>query len=909
MVATRRGTRATSSATEANYEATETPVSTRTRRRTGILTTPSQSEHPSDSQQDEAEEQSTALAEPETSAKLETRGAKCHLTDNRPESTHEADVSESESCCSVASDIQLVSRSRRRATVRVKASSVEEMEVSKTESSSLSLTKTPRRSTRVQKKPAPVLGSSTSQEDEHSEAESCSSVASLSTRVTRSRRKPAVALEGATHSEADSCSSVVSGPQGSTVRRSTRCRVKVTESIPINLEQSETGEAADPLKSRRTRGCSGKAKSAEEGQAYESEGCQSGPSLSPRRTTRTTSQVADSDSESVLTSLDSPCSTQGKGTPCSSRTGSASSNCAVRFSRSKSVRVTVNVLKMPVLVSKSVKKDSVENEPENDQAETTQDIPGLSVSSTKSDMEDVEEMEEDVNNKTVFAADQECFVVEDNNGDLTLRLDDEDEAEVRIKPESSKDISSKTENDVEIADEAMDTHEASSVQEVQAVEEESSSISVTHQKSVKSVDHKPQSNLAVEPDTEVRQSSEPPVHEENLNVLSEPEKKMEATKKLRDAATDEGTITIDQGSSEEEVIEDTTNKEVPSSLKASKESIEKTKPVTGFVSLLDSSADEESDDDDGLSVDGGNDKAGDLESEEDVCRSEDQPGPSAAPDSLTGNRLFVIDARPGCQPSEKYYIDTKQKESHDYDKESKVVADEEDFVDEEGDDDNEEDEDEDSKILFTSRKLAMNELSSSIDPGLKIKSFGGLYINFDGSKNKSVSDNLKKLKEQKKQDELLKKSVIVADFEKKDSVPPYKESKHAAKLKRREEKAKTTGDGWFNMRAPEVTGELANDLKALQMRSAMDPKRFYKKNDRDGFPKYFQVGTVVDNPIDFYHSRIPKKERKRTIVEELLADAEFRSFNKRKYREIMAEKAAAAAGKMNKKKHKFHKKK
>lgn len=38
----------------------------------------------------------------------------------------------------------------------------------------------------------------------------------------------------------------------------------------------------------------------------------------------------------------------------------------------------------------------------------------------------------------------------------------------------------------------------------------------------------------------------------------------------------------------------------------------------------------------------------------------------------------------------------------------------------------------------------------------------------------------------------------------------------------------------------------------------------------------FQVGTVVDNPVDFYSSRIPKKQRKRTIVEELLADAEFR---------------------------------
>lgn len=43
------------------------------------------------------------------------------------------------------------------------------------------------------------------------------------------------------------------------------------------------------------------------------------------------------------------------------------------------------------------------------------------------------------------------------------------------------------------------------------------------------------------------------------------------------------------------------------------------------------------------------------------------------------------------------------------------------------------------------------------------------------------------------------------------------------------------------MKAPELTEELRNDLKALKMRSAMDPKRFYKKNDREGFPKYFQV--------------------------------------------------------------------
>ena len=105
------------------------------------------------------------------------------------------------------------------------------------------------------------------------------------------------------------------------------------------------------------------------------------------------------------------------------------------------------------------------------------------------------------------------------------------------------------------------------------------------------------------------------------------------------------------------------------------------------------------------------------------------------------------------------------------------------------------------------------------------------------------------------------------------------------------------------MKAPELTDELKNDLRALKMRASMKPKRFYKKND--DFPKYFQVRTIVDNPADFYHSRIPKKQRKRTIVEELLADSEFRRYNRRKYSEIMAEKAANAAGKKFRKKKKF----
>ena len=44
------------------------------------------------------------------------------------------------------------------------------------------------------------------------------------------------------------------------------------------------------------------------------------------------------------------------------------------------------------------------------------------------------------------------------------------------------------------------------------------------------------------------------------------------------------------------------------------------------------------------------------------------------------------------------------------------------------------------------------------------------------------------------------------------------------------------------------------------------------------------VATVQDSPLDFYHSRIPKNKQKRTIVDELLADADFRKYTDYRYR-------------------------
>ncbi|KAM6342707.1 deoxynucleotidyltransferase terminal-interacting protein 2 [Alca torda] len=280
------------------------------------------------------------------------------------------------------------------------------------------------------------------------------------------------------------------------------------------------------------------------------------------------------------------------------------------------------------------------------------------------------------------------------------------------------------------------------------------------------------------------------------------------------------------------------------------------------------------------------------------------PKKSLKNSSLHAEGLFVIDTEPGMSSNQKYYLDqvdqasdaeSKHEGSEKGEESSDLEEAEEELIDED-------EKDEDDDLL--KNQIDVLHLSSSIDPGLNVKKLGGLYISFDAKKQKPRSSVIEQLKEKKK-DQLLQKSIITPDFEKKECVPPFRESLHQLKKQRRAERAKTTGDGWFGMKAPEITSELKNDLKVLKMRASLDPKHFYKKNDRDGLPKYFQVGTVVDSPIDFYHSRIPKKQRKRTIVEELLADSEFRRYNKKKYQEIMSERAAFAAGKRNRKKKKF----
>ncbi|KAF9586883.1 hypothetical protein IFM89_039908 [Coptis chinensis] len=138
----------------------------------------------------------------------------------------------------------------------------------------------------------------------------------------------------------------------------------------------------------------------------------------------------------------------------------------------------------------------------------------------------------------------------------------------------------------------------------------------------------------------------------------------------------------------------------------------------------------------------------------------------------------------------------------------------------------------------------------------------------------------------------------------------------------RKQRKDTTGSNWFDMPAPTITPEIKRDLQILKLRSALDPKRHYKKSDSKSktLPKYFQasilcyscvvllctffialinswvilsfnqVGTVIESASDFFSGRLTKKERKETLANELLADHSLTKYRKRKIREIEEQK-------------------
>ena len=57
-------------------------------------------------------------------------------------------------------------------------------------------------------------------------------------------------------------------------------------------------------------------------------------------------------------------------------------------------------------------------------------------------------------------------------------------------------------------------------------------------------------------------------------------------------------------------------------------------------------------------------------------------------------------------------------------------------------------------------------------------------------------------------------------------------------------------------------------------------------------PEFSQVGTIIEGPTEYYNSRLQKKDRKETFVEEVLAGEAQTGRFKKKYNEIQSSKTS-----------------
>ncbi|OBZ91652.1 rRNA-processing protein fcf2 [Choanephora cucurbitarum] len=169
---------------------------------------------------------------------------------------------------------------------------------------------------------------------------------------------------------------------------------------------------------------------------------------------------------------------------------------------------------------------------------------------------------------------------------------------------------------------------------------------------------------------------------------------------------------------------------------------------------------------------------------------------------------------------------------------------------------------------------AINTKLSKMNIGLSVDK--ELYLKTTNGRTKIVPDAVALVDSDHKAPK--KASVVLK--ESKD------QEKFLTKKERLAEREKTTGKAWFDMPKTEITDEIKRDLQVLKMRHILDRKRHYKKMGKRSDPKYFQIGTIIESPTEFFSARLTKKERKQNIVDELMASDELKQYYKRKYNEV-----------------------
>lgn len=108
-----------------------------------------------------------------------------------------------------------------------------------------------------------------------------------------------------------------------------------------------------------------------------------------------------------------------------------------------------------------------------------------------------------------------------------------------------------------------------------------------------------------------------------------------------------------------------------------------------------------------------------------------------------------------------------------------------------------------------------------------------------------------------------------------------------------QDKEATAGADWFHLPKTNLTPELKRDLQLLKMRNVLDPKRHYKKESRTAqAPEFSQIGTIIEGPTEYYSSRLLNRDRRKTLVEEVLVAEEATGRFRSKYNDIQASKTS-----------------
>ncbi|KAK7429500.1 mitochondrial 37S ribosomal protein rsm10 [Neonectria magnoliae] len=104
----------------------------------------------------------------------------------------------------------------------------------------------------------------------------------------------------------------------------------------------------------------------------------------------------------------------------------------------------------------------------------------------------------------------------------------------------------------------------------------------------------------------------------------------------------------------------------------------------------------------------------------------------------------------------------------------------------------------------------------------------------------------------------------------------------------------TAGSKWFDLPKTDLTPQFKRDWQLLRMRGILDPKH-QKKALRASAPEYSHVGKMIAGPTEFYSARMTRKERKGTLLEEVMSSHDGTKFSS-KYAGIQKQKTSGKKG-------------